>query len=165
MKRREIKGGCDGPTLPRSDPPYPWGTGTVEIPDLDILRSGTNWVELLGDGRQKQALRTVTKEEKAEKNSAAAEEKAEKNSAAAEEKAEKNSAVKEEEKAVKNTAAAAEGKAGEVSAAVLAVKSEEDTGTTSGTTRRSRGPGGSTPELRPHSGESVASAGVWGRSH
>ncbi|KAJ1130223.1 hypothetical protein NDU88_008579 [Pleurodeles waltl] len=145
---------CDEPTLPRSDPPYTWGTGTVEIPDLDILRSGTNRVGLPSDRKQKPALHAVTREEKAEKNSAAVEEKAEKNSAAT-----------EEEKAVKNTEVAVEGKAGEASVAVWQVESEEDTGTTSGTTRHSGGPGGRTPELQPRSGESVASAGVWARSH
>ncbi|KAJ1180290.1 hypothetical protein NDU88_005512 [Pleurodeles waltl] len=42
--------------LSRSDPPYSWGTGTVEIPDPDILSLSTNQVGLPGDGRQKQAL-------------------------------------------------------------------------------------------------------------
>ncbi|KAJ1182356.1 hypothetical protein NDU88_007548 [Pleurodeles waltl] len=35
--------------------------------------------------------------------------------------------------------------------------------TTSGASGRSRGPGVRTPELRPHSGKSVASAGTWGQ--
>ncbi|KAJ1109591.1 hypothetical protein NDU88_006951 [Pleurodeles waltl] len=105
-------------TLPRSDPPYSWGTVIVEIPDSDILQSGTNRVGLPGDGRQKQALRSVTRGEKVEKNAATAGEKTEKNAAMAEEKAEENSAAKEKEKAVKDTEAAAERKAGEVSAAV-----------------------------------------------
>ncbi|KAJ1214636.1 hypothetical protein NDU88_002254 [Pleurodeles waltl] len=42
----------------------------------------------------------------------------------------------------------------------FAVESEVDTGTTTGTARCSRGPGGSTPELRPRSEKSVASAGA-----
>ncbi|KAJ1163612.1 hypothetical protein NDU88_004068 [Pleurodeles waltl] len=54
------EGECDGPTLPV--PSYPRGTNTEEVPDLEVLRSGTNRVGLPGDGRQKQALHAITRE-------------------------------------------------------------------------------------------------------
>ncbi|KAJ1165249.1 hypothetical protein NDU88_005677 [Pleurodeles waltl] len=55
---------CDGPTLPRSDPSYPWGSNTIGIPDPDVLRSGTNQQALPGDSRQQQPLRAITRIEK-----------------------------------------------------------------------------------------------------
>ncbi|KAJ1137666.1 hypothetical protein NDU88_004064 [Pleurodeles waltl] len=48
------------PTLP--DLPYPWGTGIEEVPDPEVLWSGTNCVGLPGDGGQKQAPHAVTRE-------------------------------------------------------------------------------------------------------
>ncbi|KAJ1114844.1 hypothetical protein NDU88_003074 [Pleurodeles waltl] len=58
----KIDAACDGPTLPRSDPPYPGVTGTVGIPDPDVIRAGkTNQLGLPGDDRQQLLLRAVTR--------------------------------------------------------------------------------------------------------
>ncbi|KAJ1215859.1 hypothetical protein NDU88_003466 [Pleurodeles waltl] len=121
---------CDGPTLPQSDPSYPWCTGTVEIPDPEVLRSRTNQRGLPGDARQQQVLRAVTRI-----------------------KIEGGEESEMEEG----------GNGGEDPGSEADREGGEDFG--GGTARHSRGPGGSTPELRPRSGESVASAGGWGRSH
>ncbi|KAJ1135534.1 hypothetical protein NDU88_001973 [Pleurodeles waltl] len=43
---------CDGLTL-ASDPPYPWGTGRAELPDPEVLGTGTNPEGLLGEDGQK----------------------------------------------------------------------------------------------------------------
>ncbi|KAJ1151934.1 hypothetical protein NDU88_004713 [Pleurodeles waltl] len=43
---------CDGPTL-ASDPPYPWGTGLAELPNPEVLKTGTNPEELPGKDGQK----------------------------------------------------------------------------------------------------------------
>ncbi|KAJ1091651.1 hypothetical protein NDU88_004768 [Pleurodeles waltl] len=115
----------------------------MEIHDPDVLKSGTNRIGLPGDGGQKQALCAVTREE---------------------EKAEENLAAREEEKAVKDGGASSRKEGRGSLGGGLAAESSEDTRTTSGITRHSGGPGGSIPGLRPRSGESVASAGVWGRS-
>ncbi|KAJ1177246.1 hypothetical protein NDU88_002507 [Pleurodeles waltl] len=45
-------GVCDGPTL-SSDPPYPWGTGRAELPDPEVLGTGTNPEDLPGEDGQK----------------------------------------------------------------------------------------------------------------
>ncbi|KAJ1188225.1 hypothetical protein NDU88_004988 [Pleurodeles waltl] len=43
---------CDWQTL-ASDSPYTWGTGRVELPDPEVLGTGTNPEELLGEDGQK----------------------------------------------------------------------------------------------------------------
>ncbi|KAJ1140540.1 hypothetical protein NDU88_006890 [Pleurodeles waltl] len=139
---------CDGLTLPRSDPPYLWGTGTVEFPDPDILRLATNQEGLLGDGRQKQALRTVTGEAKRRK---------ELGGVTVEEGGEELGGVNRRESR-NNLSGVLAVESGEAIHSVQGKESEEDTWTTSGATRCSGGPGGRTPELRPRSGESVALA-------
>ncbi|KAJ1201937.1 hypothetical protein NDU88_005741 [Pleurodeles waltl] len=155
-------GVCEGPTLPQSDPPYPCRAGTVEIPDPDTLWSGNNQVGLPVTAGRNRPFTPSPEKKRTETNSAAKQEKkAEKNSAAMQEgKAEKNLEATQERKVEKNLDAAVEGKRRRSLGSSLAVESEEDTGTTSGTMRRSGGPGGSTPELRPHSAENVDSAGV-----
>ncbi|KAJ1135535.1 hypothetical protein NDU88_001974 [Pleurodeles waltl] len=43
--------GLHRPTL-ATDPPYPWGTGCAELPDPDVLGTGTNPEGLPGTGRK-----------------------------------------------------------------------------------------------------------------
>ncbi|KAJ1104387.1 hypothetical protein NDU88_001799 [Pleurodeles waltl] len=47
----------DGASTLRSEPSYPWGTADIGIPDPDVLRTGPNQQQLLGNGRQQQQLR------------------------------------------------------------------------------------------------------------
>ncbi|KAJ1108129.1 hypothetical protein NDU88_005511 [Pleurodeles waltl] len=136
---------CAGPTLPRSDPSYPWGTGTVEIPDPDVFQLGTNQRGLPGEGRQQQALRAVTRIKK---------------EGGEEFEREQGGNGREDHGSEVDIEGGEDlrGGSGRDSRRSLscsfAVVSKGDTGTTTGTARRSRGPGGSIPELRPQSGDS-----------
>ncbi|KAJ1188196.1 hypothetical protein NDU88_004959 [Pleurodeles waltl] len=142
-----------------------WGTRNDEIPVPDILWSAINQERLPGDGRQRKALRTVTAGEERRKDLGGV---------LGEESRDKLCDVSGEVSR-DNLSGISTVERGEAVSSVLVEESEGDTssastrsgskGGTSGASRRSGEPGGRTPELRPQSGESGASAGTWGRSY